>query len=697
MKPQRLLLSALLGLTALFAWSQRASAATSLSSVSNSCWTTEQPFTLVESEIAKLTWDAHGNLTLVNHLGGGTVTKWGLDSPTPLTGANKGKLCFGNGSGRLRIHDSTGAMVWGSFYDNAPYSAPNGVLSIDQCTVQIKDTSGAVMWEENTPQCDRRVYHKPEVTKCWQVGDNQRLLWNEDTQQELRWSAGKVILRKDGEVVMVPWSNPWGLAKELCYQSDGNFVVFDTAGQVAWTASSGVAQTPSGFTPAHLSMDECGLAFTYTDSNTQYKRLDDNQCQRTSIEPGWCRNVGAAGTILQNDSVRLEWTSSGFLVLHDVDDHPLWLANALSGNRLCFQNNGNLVITGAQDQVRWTSGGVAPNQTLTLDKCRVATLDTKIEAICSVADFDGLKKCALPGVSCTEQQLKDWTTYLDYCAFDEYISWSYAPSSCMSALPGGGFSYVKDLKAGNSDFGVELWVIGAAVNSTGLATLRDNVSDSDGAAAVNEALPQSPPSGYFQVLGDAGVSATLFGQHSNILEAIGYVENLNGPKDSVRFLVGGMEIYEASVGDGLLNPSQSQEFLARDQQFFIGGVPLTVHVAVTGQVGVQMNVDYNGSDLTATVAPYASLDADASVGVGVSGFSVGVEGELTLVRLSVPVAEKINIDSRAFSTSAEFKVDTLQGSLSLYAEAWPFKATKEIASFDGFGTAATLYSKSGSL
>ena len=32
-----------------------------------------------------------------------------------------------------------------------------------------------------------------------------------------------------------------------------------------------------------------------------------------------------------------------------------------------------------------------------------------------------------------------------------------------------------------------------------------------GAAVVNDALPQSPPSNYLQVLGDAGASVTLFG------------------------------------------------------------------------------------------------------------------------------------------------------------------------------------------
>jgi YD repeat-containing protein len=695
MKPQRALLSVLLCLTALVGWSQRASAGTTLSSVSNSCWTTEQPFTLVESEIAKLTWDANGNLTLVNHLGGGTVTTWGLDSPTPLTGANAGKLCFGNGAGRLRIHDSTGAMVWKS----GDYSASNGVLSIDQCKVQIKNTSGAVVWEETTPQCDRRVYHKPAVTKCWSTGDTQKLLSDEDKHLELWWKSGNLTLYREGSQIAAPWISFGGTTKELCYQSDGNLVVFNTSGQVLWSAGSAVPPAGSGFTPAHLSMDECGLAFTYTDSNTQYKRRDKAQCERTSIEPGWCRDTGAAGTILKNDSVRLEWMSDGRLRLYDADDNFLWVANPAPGDRLCFQDDGDLVISGhGFPEVKWSTGAAAPHQTLTLDKCTVANLDTTIGAICSEATFEGIKHCVFFN-HCTAQERKDWQTFIDWCAFDDYVSWSYTPSSCMSALPGGGFSYVKDLRKGNSDFGVELWVIGAAVNSAGLATLQDNVSESDGAAAVNEALPQSPPSGYFQILGDAGVSATLFGEHRNILEGIGYVENLNGPKDSIRFLVGGTEVYEASVGEGVLNPSQSQEFFSRDQQFFVGGVPLTVHVGVTGRLGVQMNVDYDGgtSNLTATVAPYASLDADASVGIGVSGFSVGVEGELTLVRLSVPVAEKINIGSGAFETSAELKVDTLEGSLSLYAEAWPFKASKEIASFDGFGTSTTLYKKSGSL
>jgi hypothetical protein len=246
MKTLRAALSLLAGTAALLLGGAQAEAATSLSSVSNSCWTTEQPFTLVENEFAKLTWDVYGNLTLINHSGKGSKLVWGLNSSEPLTGSNAGKLCFGNGAGRLRIHKSTGEGVWTSGLEPGPpptysYAAQNGVLHLTECAIQIKNTSGVVQWEEQTGQCETSKRATPSVNKCWSKDDTKTLLTNEETGQELRWQNGKVLFRDTkGEMTTVFHGVGTNLvaSKEICHETDGRLVVRDMNGAEIWSLAA---------------------------------------------------------------------------------------------------------------------------------------------------------------------------------------------------------------------------------------------------------------------------------------------------------------------------------------------------------------------------------------------------------------------------------------------------------------------------
>jgi len=222
MKKIHSVLSLFAGTAALLLGATEAQAATSLPSVSNSCWTTEQPFTLVENEYAKLTWDVYGNLTL-STLDGKSKQVWGLDSSVPLTGANAGKLCFGNGAGRLRVHDSTGVERWNSGSATG-YSAQNGVLSIDECSIKIQDTSGATKWQEQTAQCDLSRRLAPATTQCWDVSETKVLLRNETLGKELVWQGGGLFVRSDeGEKTLYGGSYQQG---KLCHESDGNLIVY---------------------------------------------------------------------------------------------------------------------------------------------------------------------------------------------------------------------------------------------------------------------------------------------------------------------------------------------------------------------------------------------------------------------------------------------------------------------------------------
>jgi hypothetical protein len=266
-------------------------------------------------------------------------------------------------------------------------------------------------------------------------------------------------------------------------------------------------------------------------------------------------------------------------------------------------------------------------------------------------------------------------------------------------LPGGGFSFVKSSRSGNSDFGASIWLVAGAMNPEGLTTFKSRVEGTGAKDEVFAALPSStPPSNYLEAIADAGVNVTLFGETQNLVEALASIENNDGPKDTVKVMVLGMTAYE-KANENVFDIKFSEEFFHLQQQYFIGGMPLTVRVGVEGSAGAKGNLDYNWntSEVKCTITPYAGIDANASIGIGISGFSVGVEGELQLVQVSFPVTEKLNTQERTYASAVDFDVSTLEGSLALYAEAFGYKAKKNIASFEGFSTSTNLFSVDGPL
>jgi hypothetical protein len=203
-----------------------------------------------------------------------------------------------------------------------------------------------------------------------------------------------------------------------------------------------------------------------------------------------------------------------------------------------------------------------------------------------------------------------------------------------------------------------------------------------------------------EVLGDVGVSATLFGYSQNVLEMNAYIANaaggINGESDSLDFLIMGQSVWSSS-GAGL-DEGITVALWSEEKQYMVECIPVWVTASVTGSIGVNVNFNLaNPYHPTATETPYAALDFDASAGIGTEDVSAGIEGSLTLVRLSTPFVQDLNISTKAFSATTDFSVSTLSGELDLYAEAGPFKATKQIASWNGYSHSTRLVSQTGSL
>lgn len=289
-----------------------------------------------------------------------------------------------------------------------------------------------------------------------------------------------------------------------------------------------------------------------------------------------------------------------------------------------------------------------------------------------------------------------------------------SPAVCGDPVSGGGFSYSFDQSWGNSDFGAGVWTVAAATNAAAMSNLVSSLSGT-AQADVEALLPSSsPPASFAEVMGDAGVSATLFSQSFTVMEVGGFVNPDPLTPSTVNITVMG-NTTSATLGASGSLYSATQTFFSEDQDFLVGGVvPVTVSADVTGTIdvpssltsGVDPSTGTNTSySLVGSVTPTANLTVSASVGVGTSGFSAGVEGSLTLVNVTFPLGLDLDATSRSYDAYADLNISTLDGDLSLYAEAdvdlglfsIDEKYTYGLASWDGITYSQTLLNNSGSL
>jgi hypothetical protein len=301
----------------------------------------------------------------------------------------------------------------------------------------------------------------------------------------------------------------------------------------------------------------------------------------------------------------------------------------------------------------------------------------------------------------------------------ETFNWQPASDTPTNSLTGGGFSFVYDKRFGNSDFGAEMWIVGSATNAAGLAGLRASVpSGSAASSALDKLIPATGttvPSGFAEVLGSAGASATLFAQNLTILDVGGYVGDSSGLSSKLTVTAAGTSIYSGSLVTGAggtysatYGYSLEKAFIEHDQQLMIGPIPVTLHADVTGTIGVSSTLTVTTTapfSLSSVTTPSLNLTVNASAAVGTAFVSAGVEGSLTLLDLSVPLNLSYSSAGRTFNASNSLNVATLDGSIDLFAQvkvdlgiySYEKKYTKGIASWDGYAWNKVLLSTSGSL
>ena len=131
-------------------------------------------------------------------------------------------------------------------------------------------------------------------------------------------------------------------------------------------------------------------------------------------------------------------------------------------------------------------------------------------------------------------------------------------------------------------------------------------------------------------------------------------------------------------------------------------VPVTLGLSAEACPGLSLSSSgsYSStqSSISFTGTPSLSADLTASVGVGVSGFSVGAEVGVTLISLALPVTSSMSFvpstKALTYANAGTLTLESLAGSVSLYAKAWPLKYTYTLFDWDGIGGSWVIFSDS---
>jgi hypothetical protein len=233
-------------------------------------------------------------------------------------------------------------------------------------------------------------------------------------------------------------------------------------------------------------------------------------------------------------------------------------------------------------------------------------------------------------------------------------------------------------------------------------------SDSYGNSRFGASLDISSSVEAFGIAGIDGISAsvdlsataTLFGRDETVAHIGGRVaRSASGATVYGATLTREVEIMGSAVtlsaasANSTASDDWTRNFFHKSETFMVGPVPLTVEGSVDGTVGISHTSSAPSGDFSVdlTMTPFAGLDADVALGVGVRGvLAAGVSGHLNVLDVEVPTSASIDqalrIDSgRTLDWALESDVDvtTMSGSISLWAELLWARYSRRIANWSG--------------
>jgi hypothetical protein len=204
----------------------------------------------------------------------------------------------------------------------------------------------------------------------------------------------------------------------------------------------------------------------------------------------------------------------------------------------------------------------------------------------------------------------------------------------------------------------------------------------------------------FGAKGGASTDVTLFGKSLDLFDI--------GASASAEPALMSAEYHVNVLGAKIAGQSKSTAFKAgwsvertlatASSTVMLGPVPVTVEASAVGKLGIDFDLTLGTAQVQGGATPYAGVDGVFSAGIGVKGFSGGVEGELLLVQISTPATATVAFQggkSFAWNADLDLVIQALDGSVSLYGEAGPFRGTVEIFSWEGLSYTKNLASQSG--
>lgn len=555
-------------------------------------------------------------------------------------------LCF-QGDGNLVVYNSAGSPLWasGTHFTNA------SILQVNGPAFEVSDGTQALWSYQEEGGHDTRV----GTGWCRDRSQSGTLVSNE--RLSLEWTRfpdgwGWLSARNNRDGAQLWGAGHNGFAEKVCFQEDGNLVVYDVNG---WPL---FASNTNGTGANTLKVDSGGIAIS--NGTTDHWRTATQPTNTTSLSNGWTRTANAMGIVLKSGDAHLMW-KDGALKLYDSQRNLKWESTSGgTGAFLTHQGDGNLVIYNVSGSPVWATGTNFANYagTLRLESCSLELLDASGN-----------------------------------------VKWSQGGTWCGNTVSGGGFSYIEDQSFGNSKFGAGLWVVSAGMDSDSISGIR---ATADGESRLKSALGSvysgTVSSGFAKLLGNAGADITLFGSTKTLIEGDAYVTNESGTQSNYAGLeVLGQVVFSKSAQASLDYVPLEQEFFSISSTFTVLAIPITVEASATGSLGLTGSLTPGSSGATILAEPFANITGNASAGVGTTGFSAGIEGELTLINISVPLTVTLNLTTKAYTTQASLELSSLDGSVSLYAKGFGQKATKQLGSWDGLSYSQSLISRSSTL
>jgi hypothetical protein len=205
----------------------------------------------------------------------------------------------------------------------------------------------------------------------------------------------------------------------------------------------------------------------------------------------------------------------------------------------------------------------------------------------------------------------------------------------------------------------------------------------------------------------AGIPVRLFGFGFDFLRITGRAQLVpdyfgkpaseqSGFSFEIRFLNQVIDVLPPTTGSVSISLVQYSKEKEKEQEFFVGPVPMIAGGSIGGSFGIDYTFGYDSNapslfgggalvnpsiSVGTSIGPFANLEAGMFAGVGTRAFAVGVEGVVTLLEEKIVyfIGTEIEvIDDGFVSNDVEFKVTQLQklsniftgpvGKLNLFAK-----------------------------